>query len=71
MGDGDAARSDRRHDHDPQCFGHGLNPSFPDYMGTKIGFDCTQPFPYRSDYDRAAYKEVSLDDYELAGGAAA
>ena len=37
-------------------------------MGTKIGFDCTRPSPYTSEYDRAAYKEVSLDDYELAGG---
>jgi 2,5-furandicarboxylate decarboxylase 1 len=55
----------------PACFGHGLNPSFPDYKGTKIGFDCTRPFPYTSDYDRAAYKEVSLDDHELQGGPAA
>jgi 2,5-furandicarboxylate decarboxylase 1 len=52
----------------PECFGHGLNPSFPNYQGTKIGFDCTRPCPYTSEYDRAAYKEVSLDDYELAGG---
>ena len=55
----------------PECFGHGLNPSFPGYKGTKIGFDCTRPFPYTSEYDRAAYKAVSLDDYELAGGTAA
>ena len=55
----------------PECFGHGLNPSFPDYKGTKIGFDCTRPHPYTSEYDRAAYKEVSLDDYELEGGTAA
>ena len=26
-------------------FGHGLNPSFPDYIGTKVGFDCCRPFP--------------------------
>ena len=32
----------------PECFGHGLNPSFPDYKGTKIGFDCTRPCPYTS-----------------------
>ena len=55
----------------PECFGHGLNPSFPNYQGTKIGFDCTRPFPYTADYDRAAYKEVSLDDYELARRTAA
>ena len=52
----------------PACFGHGLNPSFPDYLGAKIGFDCTRPFPYTSEHDRAAYKEVALDDYELEGG---
>jgi 2,5-furandicarboxylate decarboxylase 1 len=51
----------------PACFGHGLNPSFPDYQGTKIAFDCTRPFPYTHDYDRAAYKQVSLDDYEITG----
>jgi 2,5-furandicarboxylate decarboxylase 1 len=55
----------------PECFGHGLNPSFPNYKGTKIGFDCTRPFPYTPDYDRAAYKQVSLDDYQLEGGPAA
>ena len=29
-------------------FGHGLNPSFPDYLGTKVGFDCCRPFPLTS-----------------------
>jgi 3-polyprenyl-4-hydroxybenzoate decarboxylase len=29
----------------PECFGHGLSPSFPDHKGGKIGFDCTRPFP--------------------------
>jgi 2,5-furandicarboxylate decarboxylase 1 len=53
----------------PACFGHGLNPSFPDYLGAKIGFDCTRPFPYTSEHDRAAYKQVALEDYEIAGGA--
>ena len=70
MGDDHPARSADRRDHRPECFGHGLNPSFPNYQGTKIGFDCTRPCPYTSEYDRAAYKEVSLDDYELAGGGA-
>ncbi len=55
----------------PACFGHGLNPSFPNYQGTKIGFDCTRPFPYTQDYDRAAYKQISLDDHVLEGGPAA
>ena len=26
-------------------FGHGLNPGFPDYIGTKVGFDACRPFP--------------------------
>ena len=42
-------------------FGHGLNPSFPDYLGTKVGFDCCRPFPFTPDYERAAYRPVSLD----------
>jgi 2,5-furandicarboxylate decarboxylase 1 len=51
----------------PACFGHGLNPSFPDYLGTKIGFDCTRPFPYTGEHDRAAYCKVDLADHELSG----
>jgi hypothetical protein len=38
---------------------------FPNYKGSKIGFDCTRPFPYTAEYDRAACKEVSLADYDL------
>jgi 2,5-furandicarboxylate decarboxylase 1 len=49
-----------------ECFGHGLDPSFPDCNATKIGFDCARPFPCTSEYDHAAYKEVSLDDYRQA-----
>jgi 2,5-furandicarboxylate decarboxylase 1 len=45
-----------------KVFGHGLNPSFPDYLGAKVGFDCLRPFPPTSAYDRAAYKKMSLDD---------
>ena len=26
-----------------ESFGHGLNPSFPDYLGPKVGFDATKP----------------------------
>lgn len=47
------------------AFGHGLNPSFPDYIGTKVGFDATRPFPHTDDYERAAYKTVDLNDYDL------
>ena len=46
-------------------FGHGLNPSFPNYLGTKVGFDCCRPFPHTYAYDRAAYKPMSLDGVTL------
>ena len=48
-----------------KVFGHGLNPSFPDYFGAKVGFDCLRPYPFTEDYDRAAYKKMSLDDIDL------
>lgn len=41
-------------------FGHGLNPSFPNYLGTKVGFDCCRPYPHTYAYDRASYKSVDL-----------
>jgi len=46
-------------------FGHGLNPSFPDYLGSKVGFDATRPFPHTANYDRARVREVSLDGLDL------
>ncbi len=46
-------------------FGHGLNPSFPDYIGTKVGFDCCRPYPHTAEYDRASYKTMSLDGLDL------
>lgn len=48
-----------------KIFGHGLNPSFPDYIGAKVGFDATRTFPFVFEHDRAAYKEVSLDGYDI------
>ena len=42
-------------------FGHGLNPGFPDYIGTKVGFDCCRPWPHTNAYDRASYKPIDLD----------
>jgi 2,5-furandicarboxylate decarboxylase 1 len=48
-----------------EIFGHGLNPTFPGYVGTKVGFDATRPFPFTPEYDRAAYKPVSLEDHEI------
>lgn len=46
-------------------FGHGLNPSFPDYLGTKVGFDCCRPFPHTYAYDRASYKPMSLEGVQM------
>ncbi len=49
-----------------ESFGHGLNPSFPDYLGPKVGFDATQPFPPRPEYERVTYKPMALDAVRLA-----
>jgi 2,5-furandicarboxylate decarboxylase 1 len=46
-------------------FGHGLNPSFPDYIGTKVGFDCCRPYPHRYEYDRASYKQMTLEGLDM------
>ena len=46
-------------------FGHGLNPTFPDYLGTKVGFDCCRPYPHTTEYDRANYKSVDIGDYSI------
>jgi 2,5-furandicarboxylate decarboxylase 1 len=48
-----------------KAFGHGLNPSFPDYIGTKVGFDCCRPVPRGYEFDRAAYKEMSLAGLDM------
>jgi 2,5-furandicarboxylate decarboxylase 1 len=46
-------------------FGHGLNPSFPDYLGAKVGFDATRAFPHRYEHERAFYKKVALDKHDI------
>ncbi len=48
-----------------QVFGHGLNPSFPDYLGAKVGFDATRPFPHTREFDRAKMKEVGLEGLDI------
>lgn len=48
-----------------KVFGHGLNPSFPDYFGSKIGFDATRPFPHTPAYDRAKVREVDLAGHDI------
>ncbi len=49
----------------PEVFGHGLNPTFPGYLGSKVGFDCTRPFPLTPEFDRAKYKDVDLADWRI------
>lgn len=46
-------------------FGHGLNPSFPDYLGSKVGFDATRPFPLSKNYERAEVKDTTLDGLDI------
>jgi 2,5-furandicarboxylate decarboxylase 1 len=46
-------------------FGHGLNPSFPDYLGSKVGFDATQPYPFRPEFERVTVADVSLDAHDV------
>jgi len=48
-----------------QAFGHGLNPTFPDYLGSKVGFDATRPFPHTPAWDRARVREVILEDHDI------
>ncbi len=48
-----------------EIFGHGLNPSFPNYLGNKVGFDATQPYPHRPEFMRAAVQDVALERYQL------
>ena len=48
-----------------RVFGHGLNPSFPDYFGSKVGFDATRPFPPTAAYDRAKVREIALDAFDI------
>jgi 2,5-furandicarboxylate decarboxylase 1 len=46
-------------------FGHGLNPTFPDYLGSKVGFDATRPFPHTPNFTRAKVKPASLDGLDI------
>jgi 2,5-furandicarboxylate decarboxylase 1 len=51
-----------------KTFGHGLNPSFPEYLGAKVGFDATRRFPFEAVHHRAKLKTVSLDGVEITVG---
>jgi 2,5-furandicarboxylate decarboxylase 1 len=46
-------------------FGHGLNPTFPDYLGAKVGFDATRPFPHTPNFTRAKVRPASLDGLDI------
>jgi len=46
-------------------FGHGLNPGFPGYVGSKIGFDATRPFPHTPNYTRAKVKQANLQELDM------
>lgn len=48
-----------------ETFGHGLNPSFPNYLGTKVGFDATRTFPFEDHHERITYKKVSLENLKI------
>lgn len=47
------------------AFCHELNPTVVDNIGAKIGFDCTYPVPKPDRYEKIAYQEVNLADYEI------
>ncbi len=49
----------------PEVFGHGLNPTFPNYFGAKIGFNATYPFPKTYAYERVRLKEFSIDGLDI------
>ena len=49
-----------------KVFGHGLNPTFPDYLGSKVGFDATRPFPHTPNFTRARVREASLEGLDIA-----
>lgn len=49
----------------PAVFGHGLNPTFPNYFGAKIGFNATHPFPKTYSYERVRIKETSVEELDI------
>jgi 2,5-furandicarboxylate decarboxylase 1 len=48
-----------------RVFGHGLNPGFPDYIGSKVGFDACRPFPHTPNFTRAKVKPATLDGLNI------
>ena len=48
-----------------EAFGHGLNPTFDDYIGTKIGFNATRPFPFSPQFDRVEMKKMDISKLRI------
>lgn len=48
-----------------RVFGHGLNPGFPGYLGSKVGFDACRPFPFRYEHERAFFVPPDLARHEI------
>ncbi|MDD4767683.1 MAG: UbiD family decarboxylase [Desulfotomaculaceae bacterium] len=44
---------------------HELNPSTDNGYGTKLGFDCTVPIPASNKFEKVAFKEVDLNEYDF------
>ncbi|MBI4968678.1 MAG: UbiD family decarboxylase [Rhodospirillales bacterium] len=49
----------------PKAFGHNLNPGFASGTGTKVGFDCTRPFPFTPEHDRVTFKTVATEGLDI------
>ena len=37
----------------------------PGYLGSKVGFDATRPWPHTPEFDRGADRDISLDGYDI------
>jgi len=49
----------------PKSFGHELNPANDNGYGAKMGFDCTYPVPKSPKFEKVAFMEVDLKNYEI------
>ena len=49
----------------PGCACHELNPSTNEGFGTRTGFDCTVPLPASPKYEKVAFQDVDLKNYEI------
>lgn len=49
----------------PRSACHELNPIMDNGYGTKAGFDCTVPIPADPHFEKVAFKDVNLADYDM------